>query len=264
MVRVRRPNPRPTVTFTIMAITILFYLLQMAVNAGYLREPFLAIGEMMFGAKTFQQLLNSPLGGDLLVLLFGKISPLIAIGQFWRLVTPILLHGSLMHIGFNMYALFSLGPVIESYYGRWRFLALYLLGGLGGNVLSFLMNPGWVPSIGASTAIFGVIAAWGVFIYQNRSIFGKQARAMLTNVIVITVINLGFGFTTTNIDNWGHLGGLLAGAAFGWFAGPRLEVIYNYPEFELTDQRSATTAWTVGIILAAALVGMVLLRISLS
>ena len=263
MIRIRRPTGQPMVTYAILAITILTYVLQEATSNGILREPFLALGQWMFGAPTFQQLLDQGWGRDLLVLLGGKISPLIVLGQYWRLITPVLLHASLLHIGFNMYALFSLGPILEGYYGHWRFLGLYLLAGLGGNVLSFLMSPGPVPSIGASTSLFGLITAWGIFIYQNRSILGPQARAMLSNVVVIVVINLAIGLSGS-IDNWGHLGGLITGLAFSWFAGPRLEIAYNYPEYELVDQRSSSTSWMVGIVLFVLLVGVVFLRISTS
>jgi rhomboid protease GluP len=268
MIRVRRPTTRPTVTYAILGITVFAYLLQLATNAGILQGPFLALGQVMFGAETMQQLLQQGWGRDLLVLLGGKISPLIQMGQFWRLITPILLHDSslpygLLHIGFNMYALYALGPVLESYYGHGRYLGLYLLGGLGGNILSFLMSPGFTPSIGASTSLFGLITAWGIFIFLNRSILGPQARAMLNNVVMIVVINLALGLSGS-IDNWGHLGGLITGLAFSWFAGPRLEVAYNYPEYELVDQRSATTSWLVGIVLFALLIGVVFLRISTS
>jgi rhomboid protease GluP len=255
MVRVRLPSRRPMVTYSIIGITIVVYLLQMATQAGFFQGPFIVLGQWLMGSQIFQQLINLGYGSDLLVLLGGKISPLIQLGEYWRLITPILLHASLIHIGFNMYALFALGPAVESYYGRWRFLALYLLCGLGGNVLSYQMSPGLISSIGASTSIFGLIAAWGIFLYQNRSLFGPRARSMLTNVVVIAVINLVIGFSP-GIDNWGHLGGLIAGLAFGWFAGPRMEVAYNYPEYELNDQRSSTRVWLVSIVLFAILMGI--------
>ncbi len=263
MIRVRRPTARPTVTYAIMAVTVFVYLLQEATNAGMLQGPFLALGRVMFGDQVFQQLLNQGWGSDLLTLLGGKISPLIVAGQYWRLITPVLLHASLVHIGFNMYALFVIGPAVEGYYGHWRYLALYLLGGLGGNVLSFLMSPGPAPSVGASTAIFGLIAAEGIFIYLNRSIFGPQARTMLTNIVVIVVINLALGLSP-GIDNWGHMGGLITGLAFGWFAGPHMEITYNYPEYQLVDQRSPATTWLVSIVIFAILMGIVFLRISQS
>jgi rhomboid protease GluP len=88
----------------------------------------------------------------------------------WRLFTPLLLHGSIAHIGFNMYALFIIGPGLERYYGHLRFLVLYLLAGFAGNVFSFLFTPAL--SVGASTAIFGLVAAQGVFLYRHRQLFG--------------------------------------------------------------------------------------------
>ncbi len=268
MVRVRRPAVQPTVTYTIFGITILVYLLQLATNAGFFQGPFLALGQMIFGAQAMQQLLQQGWGSDLLVLLGAKISTLIQIGQYWRLITPVLLHDSslpygLLHIGFNMYALYILGPILEGYYGHWRYLALYLLGGLGGNILSFIMSPGSTPSIGASTSLFALITAWGIFIYQNRSILGPQARRLLNNVIFIVVINLALGLSGS-IDNWGHLGGLITGLAYSWFAGPRMEVAYNYPEYELIDQRSPATAWLVGIVVFVLLIGVVFLRLRTS
>jgi len=169
------------------------------------------------------------LGDDFVTAWGDKVNTLITQGQLWRLVTPLLLHGSLIHIGFNMYALFVIGPGLERYYGRLRFLLLYLLGGIAGNVASFYFSP--YDSIGASTAIFGLIAAQGVFIYRNRQFFGAQARPMLINTLVIIGVNLLFGASlnlvagpgTPGIDNWGHVGGLFGGFAFAWFAGPLFE-----------------------------------------
>ena len=146
-----------------------------------------------------------------------------------------------------------LGPTLESFYGHQRFLMLYIVGALGGNVLSFLMTRGL--SVGASTAIFALVAAEGVFIYQNRTIFGSQARAMLSNVVFIVIINLGLGFLP-GIDNFGHLGGLIAGLAFGWFAGPRFEVEPDFTgRYKLVDKSNPATAWLVAIVLAIIFLG---------
>ncbi|HEX7568581.1 MAG TPA: rhomboid family intramembrane serine protease [Anaerolineaceae bacterium] len=161
------------------------------------------------------------LGDDYLILLGEKSNSLIIQGQIWRLVTPLLLHGSLIHIGFNLYALLIIGPGLERYFGRMRFLLLYLLGGIAGNLASFYFSAD--PSIGASTAIFGLIAAQGVFIYRNREFFGAQARPMLINTLIIIAINLFLGASLPGIDNWGHLGGLIGGFAYAWFAGPLLK-----------------------------------------
>ncbi len=259
MVPVERPVAKPTVTYTILAVTIFVYLLQELTRMGIFREPFLALSQMIFGPEVLQALLQNGWGDSLLTLLGGKINELIIAGQYWRLLTPALLHASLTHIGFNMYALYAIGSNLEPFYGHQRFLILYIVGALGGNVLSFLMTRGL--SVGASTAIFALVAAEGVFIYQNRTIFGSQARAMLSNVVFIVIINLGLGLTP-GIDNFGHLGGLIAGLAFGWFAGPQFVVEPDFTgRYKLVDQRNPSTAWLVGIVLSILFLGVAFLRI---
>lgn len=260
MVRIRRPAFKPTATYWILGITIFVYILQEMTSYGMFQGPFLALGQMIFGEADFQTLLQNGWGSELLVLLGAKINSLIITGQWWRLFTPALLHASLLHVGFNMYALYAIGPSLESYYGHWRFLGLYILGAFGGNVLSFLMTSGL--SVGASTAIFALIAAEGVFIYQNRAIFGPQARNMLINVIVIVVANLLLSLSP-GVDIFGHLGGLLAGLLFGWFAGPRVAVEYIYLEYQLVDQRSPAMAWLMGAVVFLIFAGIALWRIQL-
>jgi len=156
-------------------------------------------------------------GYDLVAAWGAKINALILQGQIWRFLTPVLLHGSLLHIGFNMYALFSIGPQVEARYGKWPFIALYILSGLWGNTISFLLSPN--ASLGASTAIFGLIASQAVYIYQNQHLLGSAARPMLTNITIVIAVNLVLGLSP-EIDNWGHLGGLIGGFLFSWFAGP--------------------------------------------
>jgi len=166
---------------------------------------------------------------------FGlKVNQLIAQGQIWRLFTPMLLHGSLLHIAFNMYALSKIGPRLERYYGHWRFLALYILSGFGGNVFSMMFTE--APSLGSSTAIFGLIGAQGVFFYHNRELFGPAFRQGLNSIISIALINLFIGLSP-GIDNWGHVGGLIGGVVFAWLGGPMLKVAGSYPDMALADQR---------------------------
>src|SRR4030042_5078029 len=140
-----------------------------------------------------QNLSQAFLGFDLPLTLFGKINQFIIQGQFWRLITPILLHGSFLHIGFNMYALFMIGPTLEKKYGTWPFIWLYLVGGLWGNTLSFLLSPNI--SLGASTAIFGLIAAQGVYVYQHRHMLGSSARPLLMNIVMVIEVNLMLGLS---------------------------------------------------------------------
>jgi rhomboid protease GluP len=192
-------------------------------------------------------------GYDLPVFFGAKINQFIEQGQFWRLITPVLLHGSLIHIGFNMYALFNLGPSLERKYGVLPFLALYLLGGVWGNTLSFLLSPN--PSLGASTAIFGLIAAQGVYIYKNRHLLGSAAQPLLINISMVIFVNLMLGLSP-GIDNWGHVGGLLGGLFFAWFAGPSFGITENLfgQSVVVKDDTQPKLIFTAGIALALAIV----------
>jgi rhomboid protease GluP len=182
-VRIKLPDNKPYVVYIIMGITILVYLLQMGANwiVGY----------------------------DLVAIYGMKINEYIYQGEYWRLITPVFLHGSLTHIGFNMYALYALGPQMERFYGSWQFLLLYLVSGFGGVVASFALTE--APSVGASTAIFGLLGAYGIFSYMNQK-------------VQIAAINLLIGMTP-GIDNWGHMGGLVAGVIIAWFGGPQFDLV---------------------------------------
>jgi len=133
---------------------------------------------------------------------------------------------------------------------------LYAIGAFCGNALSFLLST--KSSLGASTAVFALVAAEGVFIYRNRSLFGSRARTMLTNLALIVAVNLIIGLQP-GIDNWGHLGGLIGGALFAWFAGPLLKVQATYYGYEMSDARSTSSSWlglaaSVGPFLAAVII----------
>lgn len=158
-------------------------------------------------------------------------------GQYWRLLTPMFLHGSILHVGFNMYALYIFGPGLERYYRHWRYLLLFLLSGFAGNVFSFMFTDS--PSLGSSTAIFGLLAAEGVFLFQNQRMLGGVARRALYNLIFIALVNLAIGFSSSGIDNWGHMGGLLGGAIFAWIAGPLLQREGIYPNLRVGDSRES-------------------------
>ena len=123
--------------------------------------------------------------------------------ESWRMLTSLFVHGSILHILFNMYSLFILGPELERLVGRWRFLALFLLSGLGGSVAVLLSSPG-SPVIGASGAIFGLFGAY--FIIARH--LGGNSRQL----IIVIVINLVIGFIVPNIAWQAHVGGLLIGA----------------------------------------------------
>ncbi len=202
------PSLAPVATYVILGFTVLIYLLQMASTAM--------------------------LGDDLPLMLGARVTELMLEGQWWRFITPVFLHGSVAHIFFNMYALLSLGSFLERQFGHARFLLLYFLGAFAGNVFSFLLTEGY--SVGASTAVFGLVAADVIFFHQNRKLFGGQAKQAIGNAVFIIAVNLFIGLSP-GIDNWGHVGGLLGGAMFAWFAGPSWKVAGIYPDFHLEDQR---------------------------
>jgi len=190
-----------------------------------------------------QMLTQTPAGTDMLTLYGAKINELILEGQIWRLLTPMLLHGSLLHLGVNMYALYILGRFLEPAYGRWRFLILFIVSGFAGNVISFWMSKS--PSVGASTSIFGLLAAQAVLIYQNRGLL-RNARGLLSNIGMILLFNLALGLTP-RIDLWGHVGGLLGGFAYAWSAGPLWVLDFTKVPFQLTNQRTLTQGTTLGV-----------------
>ena len=217
------PVSKPYVTYTLIAVTVGIYLLQVLTQRFY--------------------------GIDLPAQLGFKYGPAIRAGQLWRLVTPLFLHGSVLHIGFNMYALYAFGRGMESRFSRMRFLALYFLSGFAGNVISFVLTP--EPSLGASTAIFGLLAAEGVFLYQNRAILRNQARSAISNLVYMAALNLLIGFSVNGVDNWGHIGGMLGGLLFAWFGAPIWKVEGFYPDLQVEDERKSngTLAGSLAVLL---------------
>jgi len=226
-VRVSTPTVKPYVTYTLIGLTVFIYLLQ-------LLGPFVTSSQFLSALGI--HIPGFPSQGFDIVQAFGiKYGPLIRSGQIWRLITPVFLHASILHIGFNMYALFIFGRGIEARFGHLRFLALYFLSGFAGNVLSFILTP--AASLGASTAVFGLLAAEGVFLVQNRALLREHFRRAIMNIIYMAAINLFFGFTIAGIDNWGHIGGMLGGILFTWFGGPRWKVEGLYPSLQVVDER---------------------------
>lgn len=216
-VRVILPPIAPTVTYTIIGLTVAVYILQV-------------LSVALLGYASPQNQI------DWLQLYGARFNAAIRAGEIWRFITPVLLHGSIAHIFFNMYALYSIGSLLERHFGHARFLSLYLLAGFSGNVVSFLLTGENGFSVGASTSVFGLAAAEVAFFYHNRKLFGGHARSAITNAGVIIAINLFIGLSP-GIDNWGHIGGLLGGAMFAWFASPLWELTGFAPEFHLQDSR---------------------------
>ena len=130
-----------------------------------------------------------------------QVNQLIVAGQWWRLVTPAFLHGSLIHLAVNCASLNNLAPVIEATAGKGRFAAIYLAAAVAGNVASFYGSSS--PSLGASGAIFGVGGAMATYFYRNRRVLGdKRSEAVLRQLWQTLLINVAYGFLNPRIDNW--------------------------------------------------------------
>ena len=128
-------------------------------------------------------------------------------GQYWRLLTVMVLHAGVIHWAFNSYALYIFGPLLESLLGRVRFLALYVGSGLAGAGASLAFSHTQL-GVGASGAIFGLLGALVAFFYRRREMGG---RAPLQNLLVVLAFNLFIGFRVANVDNFAHGGGFIAG-----------------------------------------------------
>ncbi len=175
-------------------------------------------------------------------------------GELWRLVTPIFIHAGVLHLAVNMYSLYAIGPAVERFFGRARLLVVYLLSGVSGVILSLALNPG--PSVGASGAIFGLLGALTAFIYEHRKLFGAAAQAQLRQIGMVLALNLVLSLTP-GIDAWGHLGGLIAGAACAVLFGPRLAAaaavdgttrVVDQRRWEAVRLRAGMAAVVVGIV----------------
>ena len=152
---------------------------------------------------------------------FGaKVNLLIAYGQYWRLLSAMFLHIGIAHIFFNSYAIYIYGPIVESLYGKAKFIIVYLFSGLMGSLLSYMFSPN--PSAGASGAIFGLMGSLLYFRQRKKDIF---RRIFGPGLFIIIAVNLFFGLTSTGIDNWGHIGGLIGGYLLGNAVGLHREKV---------------------------------------
>jgi len=144
----------------------------------------------------------------------------VADGEYWRLFTVTLVHANLLHLAFNMYALWLAGPLVERFYGSLQFLLIYLLTAAAGSIASFVFG-GDIPSVGASGAVFGL---FGVLLAATRThdpMVDRSSRMLLAQLGPLVLLNLLFGFLSGGqIDNAAHIGGLAAGLWLGWLLVP--------------------------------------------
>ena len=160
---------RPYVTYVLVGVCVIAFLLSL--SAG----------------------IESAVGG------YGMRPVYIAVdGQWYRLLTSVFMHWSILHIGFNMLVLIMLGPTLETVLGHFRFTVLYILAGLGGAVASYCFSPLATASVGASGAIFGLMGA--------LIVAGRRLRVDVTQVVVLLAINLAIGFGPRRLADGGHQG----------------------------------------------------------
>ncbi len=144
----------------------------------------------------------------------------VAAGEYWRLLSVVLVHAGVIHLAFNMYALYLIGPTVEALYGPVRFLLIYLICGAAGSAASYVFSNAEV-SVGASGAIFGLFGVLLVADRVHKPALTRQARGLTMQIGVLIAVNLVIGFSVTSIDNAAHIGGLLAGCWLGLTLVPR-------------------------------------------
>jgi len=180
-----------------------------------------------------------------LITMGAMYSPRIRLGEVWRLVSCIFLHGDGMHILLNGIALYGLGRLCESVYGPARFLWLFLVAGVTGSTLSFI--GGNVASVGASGSIFGLMGACIVFGHRYRLVLPPHIGEIFRKKLMPWVgLNLMIGFVLPFVDNLGHVGGLLGGAIFAAVASNRIVP---------AEPNRRETRWVMGVTSGVLLMG---------
>ncbi|MEG0259802.1 MAG: rhomboid family intramembrane serine protease [Lysinibacillus sp.] len=143
-------------------------------------------------------------------------------GEWWRILTAMFLHSGFFHVLFNMFSLFLFGPELEKIAGKTRFITIYLVAGIVGNMASYIFYDSTHASLGASGAVFGVFGAFGALVYYTRRTM-PMLRQIILPIIVISVI---MTFLQSNVNVYAHIGGLIAGFLLG--------LVYLHPKRILT------------------------------
>ncbi|XP_051141251.1 RHOMBOID-like protein 9, chloroplastic [Andrographis paniculata] len=152
----------------------------------------------------------------------AKLNTSILMGEWWRLMTPMFLHSGFFHMSLGSWILLTLGLQVSQEYGSFTFLLIYLLGGISGNLISYLHTP--EPTVGGTGPVFAIIGAWLIYQIQNKDFIPRSASdKMFRNAIIMTALTCAlsnFGL----IDDWAHLAAALTGVAYGFFTCPTIQV----------------------------------------
>ncbi len=181
-------------------------------------------------------------------------------GQLWRLITAGFIHANLMHIGFNMYALYVFGSQVERLFGAGRFLLIYLLALVGGSATVVLLSPLDSLTVGASGAILGLLGASIAYFWRYRERIGG-AKARLARLAQTAAINLGVGLLP-QVSLWGHFGGTLVGLLVGLALVPRYELVPT-PTPHLQQKRIDPNAWLWTLLICVFLALLLILAVVL-
>lgn len=161
------------------------------------------------------------------------------VGQPWRLVTAIFLHGGLLHIGFNMWVLMDIGPMVEEMYGSAKYLFLFVITGIGGYIASSIF--GNYPSVGASGALLGLVGVLLAATTGRKSLAAQALRSALIRWLIYLAV---FGLLMRGTDNYAHLGGLATGYLLG-------RVMPDRTPADVSERRRADLmGWAAGIMIA--------------
>lgn len=181
----------------------------------------------------------------------SSASAVVRDGEWWRLLTATVLHGGLLHLALNMYALWVAGTQVCRWFGNGQFLLIYWGSALAGSALSLHFSAQQAVSVGASGAVFGVLGAVLAGVYQHRARVPRSVVAqLLTSQGLFVALSLAQGFTREGIDNAAHVGGLLAGAVMAWLL---VEVVDDQAS---AAHRRRRQGWALAVV-ALAVAGLV-------
>ena len=181
------------------------------------------------------------LGWDVVANFGANYAPFVKSGKFYVLITSMFIHGNLIHLLFNMYALYIIGPQVESFYGKIKYLAIYFGSGILGALLSdiFLQNS---ISVGASGAIFGLLSSIVYFGYHYRAYLDTVIRSQIMPLIIF---NIFLGIVIPNIDTFCHIGGLIGGVLVSMACG----IKYKSSKSERINGFILTTIYTIFLLI---------------
>lgn len=221
--RIELRAPVPPMTRTLIALNVVVFVLMLFGGAGFWHSPNTV--QLTWGAN---------------------FAPATADGQWWRLGSAMFLHFGAVHLGMNMLALWDGGKLVERMFGSARFLLIYLVSGIGGNLLSLVVQGNQAVSGGASGAIFGIYGALLVYLWVARHQMQQvEFRWLFWGGMLFSALTIGMGYVIPGIDNSAHIGGFLTGGVLGLLMLPAF--LRGSPAITIS-QALAGLAWALVVL----------------